>query len=79
MSHEPAFPYTAKTLIGYGNDGAPQYIEDTYFGMSLRDYFAAQAMSFLVPLRASHQTPWPELATSAYEMADAMIEERRKP
>ncbi len=49
-----------------------------HFGMTLRDYFAAKAMSFLVPLRASHKTPWGELAASAYEMADAMIAERDK-
>lgn len=47
-------------------------------GMTLRDYFAAKAVSFLVPLRASHQSSWEELACSAYELADAMLEAREK-
>lgn len=59
-------------------NGVPIYGKDSYPGMTLRDYFAAQAVSFLVPLRASHKTAWDDLAASAYEMADAMLAERNK-
>ena len=64
------------------NTGGPAFPRDHdhdgHNGMDLRDYFAAKAVAFLVPLRASHQTPWPDLAESAYEMADAMLKEREK-
>lgn len=71
MRNEPAFPVLELNHV----TGDICY---QHFGITLRDYFAAKAMSFLVPLRASHKTPWGELAASAYEMADAMIAERDK-
>lgn len=48
-------------------------------GMSLRDYFAGQALTALAP-PASHVVQYPnsELATWSYQIADAMIEERKK-
>ncbi len=71
MTNGPAFPVLELNHV----TGDICY---QHFGITLRDYFAAKAMSFLVPLRASHKTPWGELAASAYEMADAMIAEREK-
>ena len=56
----------------------PKQLTENWSGMTLRDYFAAKAVSFLVPLRASHQSSWEELACSAYELADAMLEARKK-
>lgn len=51
------------------------------FGMSLRDYFAGQALAGIMAnaklievLAASKQDP----ASCAYEMADAMLAERQK-
>lgn len=46
-------------------------------GMSLRDYFAAQALQGI----CSHHDTWglptsPKIASKAYELADAMIRER---
>ena len=44
-------------------------------GMTLRDYFAAQAMqSYLITEKLSHR----EIAERAYITADAMIAERAK-
>ncbi len=47
-------------------------------GMTLRDYFAAKAMTALVIAR-DHATPHaPAVAMDAYGIADAMIAERAK-
>lgn len=52
--------------------------------MTLRDYFAAKALQGLLPARDSlGRTAYTELTSkqvseSAYEIADAMLEEREK-
>jgi len=47
-------------------------------GMSLRDYFAAKAMQgFVVDLNCGPEHI-PNIAVSAYMMADAMLKERNK-
>ncbi len=46
-------------------------------GMTLRDYFAAQAMAGFLASRGKEIKAGPT-AADAYYMADAMIEERRK-
>jgi len=43
-------------------------------GMSLRDYFAAQAMSLVTPW--SGVTNYSEVARQSYELADQMIKAR---
>lgn len=43
-------------------------------GMHLRDYFAAKAMHGLMDAAM----PMTEIAAAAYQMADAMLEERNK-
>jgi hypothetical protein len=62
---EPAFP----TPVGVQNDG-----------MTLRDYFAANAMSAVLKelwQQGEHSSPIPPLAAKfAYEMADTMIKAR---
>ena len=68
----PAFP-----LQSIGPDFTPGYA-----GMSLRDYFAAKAMQGLVSghfAKYGHENywPWPEIASEAYEIADAMINARK--
>jgi len=45
--------------------------EYTSTGMTLRDYFAAQAM-----LRTSVGSSYEQLAKTAYEIADAMLKAR---
>ena len=68
----PAFP-----LQSIGPDFTPGYA-----GMSLRDYFAAEAMQGLVSghfAKYGHEDYWPrpEIASEAYEIADAMIAARK--
>lgn len=55
------------------------------FGMTLRDYFAAKAMTAFAPTYWDTQDQYESgqelikcLAESAYEMADAMLAERAK-
>lgn len=66
---EPAFPVPGSE---YGGTG-------TFFGMTLRDYFAAKAMQGI----CAHPETWgrqtSEIAQSAYELADAMLAARVKP
>lgn len=45
-----------------------------YDGMSLRDYFAAKAMQALI----DNDGLFSEIPTQAYELADAMLEARKK-
>lgn len=60
----PAFPHEHK----YG-DGTAHRSD----GMTLRDYFAAQALAALIP----HADGPYSAVSDAYEYADAMIEERK--
>lgn len=52
-------------------------VEDRAPGVSVRDYFAAQALTALAPVWADHGTP-AEVATDCYKLADAMLAERAK-
>jgi hypothetical protein len=67
------------------NDGGPAFPVDAPNdpcivknpGMSLRDYFAGQALAGLM----ANQVPYPTfnlIASKAYKAADSMIEEREK-
>lgn len=67
-------------------DGGSAFPSENWFGMSLRDYFAAKAMPVclkitedmvrakLVPQHEAKEV----IAEAAYAMADAMIAARRK-
>lgn len=50
-----------------------------YYGMTLRDYFAAKALQGI----CAHQDTWglqmKQIAESAYEAADAMLAARSQP
>lgn len=63
---EPAFPTKCE-------DGVH------YLGMTLRDYFAAQALPTCISLAQHRDGLWDEIsaATAAYAVADAMLEARR--
>jgi len=63
----PAFPVN---VSGCGDNG--------WHGMSLRDWFAGQALANEALGRAYHNTP-KALALHAYEYADAMLIERALP
>jgi len=70
----PAFPLVVTT----GSVATGFKIHRTE-GMSLRDYFAGQALVGLAALSAHPQSPdIAGQAIMAYEMADAMLKERGK-
>ena len=59
------------------------YDKSVFEGVSIRDYFAAKAMQgFAVNAKADDESLMPllcqQLATVAYQMADAMLAERAK-
>lgn len=67
---EPAFPCTE--LDGNGN------LYQTFFGMTLRDYFAAKALQSMLATPQQFTDNTPEIAADwAYKFADAMIDKRR--
>jgi hypothetical protein len=58
-----------------GGPAFPGRTNDTYFyGMSLRDYFAAKAMQGMM----GSKLPFDMLCECSYQMADAMLEARQK-
>ena len=58
----------------------PQAFPNTYdSGMTLRDYFAGQALVAVAKDRSTCKVGWQkDLAWAAYSMADAMLRERAK-
>ena len=67
----PAFP--GKICTGHIDD-APIY--EHPYGMSLRDYFAGQALAGIIfNIRPSYTNT--DIATTCYSMADAMLAERK--
>lgn len=46
-------------------------------GMSLRDYFAGQALAGMATSAGFQGAPWDKLAADAYEAANAMIRARQ--
>lgn len=59
----------------YGGSAFPEPINSQCGGMSLRDYFAAQAL-LKIEVSGGGAEKW--LAESAYKIADAMLAERAK-
>ena len=73
MKNEPAFP----TEINTEHFSHPSTIYKT--GMTLRDYFAAKAMQGFIQYSAAkgiYTPPDNELASTAYQLADAMLKAR---
>jgi len=68
----PAFPVTQFV------DDPLSLVESTHRGMSLRDWFAGQAILAVLTTNASYSAHFntSTLAQAAYEIADAMIAER---
>lgn len=71
MSDEdtPAFPVNSPS-------GSPEYMP-TRDGMTLRDWFAGQALPWLIDLRNGNQATIPASAEVAYLIADAMLAARK--
>jgi len=76
MKDEPAFPAVGEV---YGDKDDTRWAA----GMTLRDYFAAKTLPYLGHMQAIsinqgegyHDN---DIATMAYEIADAMLQEREK-
>lgn len=66
----PAFPVVSDTEH---DSGYHSTVDSS--GMTLRDYFAAKAINRLM---RDFCAPWGQLVTQAYDMADAMIAEKRR-
>jgi len=63
----PAFPHQPMDSTGF-----PEH--EAFHGMSLRDWFAGQALVGVLASRDPDRAPWAMMdATSAYELADAML------
>jgi hypothetical protein len=69
----PAFP---RPMVASGSTTATMEQD----GMSLRDYFAAQAIEIMVQKSEDAHGGWSEdtVAVGAYAIADAMIEARKQ-
>ena len=65
----PAFPYTE-----YNQDGS---LYNTERGMSLRDWFAGQALAGMLA-NPARDTDFEGFAADAYTFSDAMLAEREK-
>lgn len=67
---------------GDGNAAFPMPASENnreWYGMSLRDYFAAKAMQGIVSTVPHHSRVDPsDVAEEAYQFADAMLAERAK-
>lgn len=70
-----AFPYSGVHKF-HGQGGGGVIVDDR--GMTLRDYFAAKAMSGLVVsgLNSDAWSDYEDMAGSAYSIADAMLKAR---
>lgn len=75
-----AFPCTVRECVHPGHvTSEPQFADVTYPGMTLRDYFAAQALSALIRRFGIMDEPANAVAAEqAYALADAMLAERAK-
>jgi hypothetical protein len=68
----PAFPCPDD----YAQDGRPLYGPRNIQGMSLRDWFAGQALAGIAAPGCGYETD--RIAERAYNLADAMLGERQK-
>lgn len=61
-----------------GGNAFPVFLPsgDVWEGMTLRDYFAGQALIMLV--KTEYGSPVGDIASYAYQTADAMLKERTK-
>jgi hypothetical protein len=76
----PAFPRDAWITGRHDNNG--DSLIPIQFGMSLRDYFAAQALVGILQvdeLRPCSEPEMEHLAKRVYQVADAMLRARRQP
>lgn len=75
MENPQAFP--SMIIRGYNEQGNPVFETDEE-GMTLRDYFAEQALPNIECLYSSEEVSDDEMAFYCYKLADAMLKERGK-
>ena len=73
----PAYPHEADYVMGDKPSDPYQFKVDFHPGMSLRDYFAGQALANSWTCLEKGDQP-EEIAKDAYKIADAMLAEREK-
>lgn len=70
----PAFPHVYERMPQLGPNIEKRY---TQGGMTLRDWFAGQALAGRMARNTAYRT-WSDAAADAYEIADAMLAERAR-
>lgn len=78
----PAYPVkvtnTTSQTVALQEEEIPGHTEFYFTGMTLRDYFAGQALFGLYANHGTMDLPQDAIAITAYSMADAMLKERVK-
>lgn len=74
----PAFPQSDLSNYGIGPGTSPDGARYEIYGMSLRDWFAGQALAGLATVffGSGGKSDFPEAARRAYQIADSMIAAR---
>lgn len=79
-----AFPGTRSQQVGNmsdhtgdPNDDMPTYADVSHPGMTLRDWFAGQALAGLLSTYTTDEVAWEKVSRRAYGLADAMIQARK--
>ena len=67
IANEPAFPSTKQ---------GPTTAPEIYYGLTIRDYFAAKAMQSYLLDKDRDSFTFEQWAEASYEMADAMLKAR---
>lgn len=70
---EPAFPAPEAARVRFGAEN-----QDAFMGVTMRDYFAAKALSTICAYGCEDVASWTaeDFAKHAYGIADAMLAER---
>ncbi len=74
----PAFPHGPLGDTMHGEDGRVWHQYQASVGMTLRDWFAGQALVGILADGAMVRKPPSDIAKMAYVFADAMLAEREK-
>lgn len=75
----PAFPLLTRMKRNVAADGADEVLTSAYWpGLTLRDYFAAKALTGMCATAGSTDYEPKIVAQWAYEHADAMLRERAR-
>lgn len=75
MSTTPENPNAFPSPDTYHPNGQVEYGAP---GMTLRDYFAGQALAIIASGDIDHEEGWPDYARCAYKAADAMLRAREQ-